>query len=399
MSLELAADAFDELSSNTRRGSTRAQRRILLLSLAAALLTVFVIAATIDSTRTSPARRYAEAVASQRKISPHCDDALGRRRFWIGPVVKSKDMCVSHGNTSSVRTFPDANFSFLVIGDWGRDGMCCQRDVAKEMALTVAKMRPSFVVSVGDNFYNSGVQKSTDAQINRSWRDIYITPYKVMQQLPWKIILGNHDHQGSVDAQKVLARTDKLWHMPAQYFFETAEQGDVFMAYLDTTVMYYTQSQLLSWFRGTSVSMFYRENQIATLKKKLSESKAKWKLVFGHHSLFSSGENAVAEEQNIKQIRTMLMHILRENNVTAYFSGHEHTLEHSQSNGIDFFVSGGGSKISMITVNLDESVFTVDDQGYMAVSLRKKPEELHVQFVNMAGSVIHTARVQQPGKT
>lgn len=396
MSLELAADAFDELSLNARHESTRAQRRILLLSLGAGLLTVLVIASTIDATRTSPARRFAEAVASEERLSAHCDDALGRRRFWIGPVVRSKELCVSHRNASDVITFPDAKLTFLVVGDWGRDGMCCQHDVALEMALTAEKMHPSFVVSVGDNFYNTGLLAWNDAQVDRSWRDVYIRPFKSMQQLQWKVILGNHDHQGNIKAQLVLSEKENLWHMPAKYFFETIEEEDVFMAFIDTTVLYYTQKQLLEYFRGDSVTMYYRDNQIAALKKKLSESKAKWKLVFGHHPLFSSGENAAIEQRNLNQIRTILQHIFRENNVAAYFSGHEHALEHSQSEGINYFISGGGSKTGLVMLNIEESVFAIHRQGYMAVSLRKNPEELHVQVVDMEGSVLHTASVKLP---
>lgn len=398
MPLELAADAFDELSFRHQRNSVYVNRRILLLAAAAAFVTLFVIIAAIDSSRTSSARRYANAINWQATAARRCDDALGKRRLWLGSVVEYDDMCVSHNaSQSQIRKKDGDVLSFLVVGDWGRDGTCCQRDVAAEMSIAAAKIRPQFIVSVGDNFYDSGIDVSTNKQVDRSWRDVYINPHESMRNITWKVILGNHDHTGNAAAQTVLGRDDPLWHMPSKYYFETAELGDVFLAFIDTTVMYYTQQEMLDEFKqGEDTTMFYRDNQVAAIKRQLSESKAKWKIVFGHHPFFSSGENAVTEERNRRQLQTILMHVFRENDVAAYFCGHEHTLEHHESDGIHFFVSGGGSKISPIEVNSDGSLFALDRQGFMAVSLDESQEHLTVQTVDLEGKVVYTARVRRP---
>lgn len=394
MSLDLAADAFEELSARHQRTNTYANRRILLLAAAAALVTTFVIIAAVDSSRTSSARRYANAVSWELSAAVQCDDALGRRRLWLGGVVQPEDMCVPHnGSKPNVMKVDGSPLTFLVLGDWGRDGMCCQRDVAAEMAISAATVRPQFVVSVGDNFYDRGVEASTDRQVDRSWRDVYITPHKNLQTVPWKVILGNHDHAGNVAAQTVLGRKEPLWHMPERYYFEKAENSDVFMAFIDTTVMYYTQKEMLAEFKGDSVSMFYRDNQVAALKKALADSNAKWKLVFGHHPFFSSAEHAMDESHNRRQLQTMLMPVFKENNVTAYFCGHEHTLEHHASEGIHFFISGAGSKISPIGSNSKEKLFALDRQGYMVVSLDQSEERLIIQTVDMEGKVVYTANV------
>ncbi|KIY93594.1 hypothetical protein MNEG_14369, partial [Monoraphidium neglectum] len=46
------------------------------------------------------------------------------------------------------------NATFFVIGDWGRMGNGDQRQAAKMMADVAACMRPDFVISTGDNFYD-----------------------------------------------------------------------------------------------------------------------------------------------------------------------------------------------------------------------------------------------------
>lgn len=402
MPIELAADAIDqvglrELGLRHRRNNIYANRRILLLAAAAALVTIFVIVAAVDSSRTSSARRYANAVRWAATAGLRCDDALGKRRLWLGSVVEYKEMCVPH-NISKSHVTKDAGdvLNFLIIGDWGRDGMCCQRDVAAEMSIAAVKVNPQFIVSVGDNFYDRGIDASTDKQVDRSWRDVYINPHKSLHNVTWKVILGNHDHAGNVAAQTVLGRDDALWHMPAKYYFETAEKGDVFMAFIDTTVMYYTQKELLDDYKGDTITMFYRDNQVAAIKKALSESTAKWKIVFGHHPFFSSAEHAIEEEHNRRQLRTILMHVFKENNVAVYFSGHEHTLEHHQSDGINFFVSGAGSKIGPIEFNSENSLFALDRQGFMVVSLDESQEHLTVQTVDMEGKIVYRVNITRP---
>ncbi|CDF37814.1 unnamed protein product [Chondrus crispus] len=397
MPLELAADVFEELSARHQRDSIYANRRILCLAAASILVTVFVIIAAIDSSRTSSARRYANAINWKSNAALHCDDTLGKRRLWFGNIVEFGDFCVPHNlSNSKIRTDEDQVLKFIVIGDWGRDGMCCQRDVAAEMAVAASRIHPQFVVSVGDNFYNSGIKSSKDDQVDRSWRDVYIKPYKSLQDVRWKPILGNHDYAGNVEALIDLGKEDSLWHMPSKYYFETAAGGDVFMAYIDTTVMYYTQQELLALSNSDELSTSYRDKQVAVIKKELAESTAKWKIIFGHHPFFASDEHTFDEEHNRRQLQTTLMHVFKEHNVSIYFGGHSHTLEHHHSDGIDFFVSGAGSKISQIHRNLPTAMFVMDRQGYMIASMDDTKEHLRVQVIDMRGNIIYTVLRDDP---
>src|SRR5688572_3542382 len=53
--------------------------------------------------------------------------------------------------------------SFIVLGDWGKDGYEYQNDVAKQMFRQGRNHNVQFVVTTGDNFYNSGVKDIYDA--------------------------------------------------------------------------------------------------------------------------------------------------------------------------------------------------------------------------------------------
>ena len=57
--------------------------------------------------------------------------------------IMGTERCAAHSDdaaTSPVTVLDDQTVAFVVIGDFGRDGFCCQHDVAKEMALAAEKL-------------------------------------------------------------------------------------------------------------------------------------------------------------------------------------------------------------------------------------------------------------------
>lgn len=326
--------------------------------------------------------------------SVHCDMSLGRRRLWVGNVISESGYCVRHEQASNDDSATEMEFSFLAVGDWGRDGMCCQGDVAVEMAGVAESSKPDFILSVGDNFYEQGLESEFDGQVQRSWKAVYVHPHKSLQR-EWKSILGNHDYLGDADAQVRLSKQEKFWHMPAKYFFETFANGRVFIAFLDTTCMYYSESEMTQ-FRGAGTKADYRERQIKALQDELKMTKAEWKIVITHHPFRSSGENAETEAKNQERLRETLAPILKQYGVVVLISGHEHLLEHFDLDGLQAFVTGAGSKVGLSTGRHENSLFSIGRQGFMQVALRKGRQELLVRFFDMGGSVVHTAHVKRP---
>lgn len=96
-------------------------------------------------------RGYARMQRGVQLRRRECDTGLQISRMGRDPPV-SHALCVER---SVVPKLPAHNgaLKFLVIGDWGRDGMCCQRDVANRMAEVAASWSPEFVMNTGDNFY------------------------------------------------------------------------------------------------------------------------------------------------------------------------------------------------------------------------------------------------------
>lgn len=81
--------------------------------------------------------------------------------------------------------------TFLVVGDWGRLGEYNQSLVAEAMTVQAQRLRPNFVLGMGDNFYPNGLGSVQDPAFQKSFSDLYSAP---ALQVPWFNVLGNHDY-------------------------------------------------------------------------------------------------------------------------------------------------------------------------------------------------------------
>ena len=71
-------------------------------------------------------------------------------------------------------------FSWLVLGDWGGRAAPkftteIQLRVAKSMKRTARMRQPEYLVAIGDNFYNWGVENLTDPMWQHTFEDVYDT--------------------------------------------------------------------------------------------------------------------------------------------------------------------------------------------------------------------------------
>lgn len=153
-------------------------------------------------------------------------------------------------NSSSNETV--SSIRFLLLGDWGKGGITgtyisvldestsmameapksylrtmkgeqkplYQIAVAKAMTDFAETSDPpaSFVVALGDNFYDNGLPSSTSSLWNSLWKDVYLTDSSALS-IPWYPVLGNHDYGGGETAvQAQLARAkehvdDDIWRL------------------------------------------------------------------------------------------------------------------------------------------------------------------------------------------
>lgn len=352
---------------------------LAFLSLIALALTYLI---TGDAGRWG-ARRYANALADVQLLRDDCDAGLQRSRMGQAPPI-STALCAANAEAPPLPR--RSGLRFVAVGDWGRDGMCCQRDVAHRLSQVQSNWAPKFVLNLGDSFYPAGISSADDPQIASSWADVY------SRNVPWYSVAGNHDHRGSVNAQLKLSATSQHWHMPALSYFE--RHADVLFAFLDTTPMYYSHNELRYFQTNFSTADAQTAAQIKRLDSTLQESDAKFKIVIGHHPLYSVGHHFTGEPQNLARMRTHLQQLFERHHVAAYICGHEHSLEHTLVNGVHYFISGGGSKVRQVDNHIPQNLFAIGRQGFMAFAIEDQLMEVFV--VDMEGAILHSANISRP---
>ena len=167
---------------------------------------------------------------------------------------------------------------------------------------------------------------------------------------------------------------------------ETAGDGtrvDVFV--LDTTPFLATYRSIVS---RTKVAGQDPAAQLAWLEKELEASSADWKIVVGHHPIHSCGPHGDSAEL----VRDVLP-ILARFHVPVYLSGHEHGLQHLESGGIHFLISGGGSEAARVSPDA-RTVWAEATGGFLALAASR--ETLQLRAVNALGAVRHEAAIPRP---
>ena len=279
---------------------------------------------------------------------------------------------------------PRGGLNFLVLGDWGRNGEPDQTAVATQMGIAAQAMDAKFVIAVGDNFYEDGVKSATDPQWQSSFENVYNAP---SLQLPWWVALGNHDYHGNCDAQIEYSKINKHWNMPARYFMRTEKidaDNAVDFFYLDTMPMATFDADEMQF--HDNVKWETLPEQMAWFKSVLKASTAPWKIVIGHHPIYSGGVHG-----DTPYIVEHILPLLEKYNVQAYFNGHDHDLQHLQAGAVNLFCSGGGSRPRAKLTDRPHTKFAKGCSGFAAVSLQ--PDKMDVQLVDDKGNTLYAFAV------
>lgn len=127
--------------------------------------------------------------------------------------------------------------------------------------------------------------------------------------------------------------------------------------------------------------------QLAWLKDALAASKAQWKIVIGHHPIYSGGEHGDTPEL----IETVLP-LLQEHKVQAYFNGHDHDLQHLTAGDVNLFDSGAGSQVRP-TSKTEHTKFAMTCSGFTTVSLQG--DGMNVRMIDNHGTVVYATTVNR----
>jgi tartrate-resistant acid phosphatase type 5 len=312
---------------------------------------------------------------------------------WSNLLLKTAVLPDDRQSQSSIR--------FLVLGDFGRDGYCCQRDVAIEMNRAMSDLGGSFVINTGDAFYDSGIETPLDEQVRTSFLNVY--NQSKLKETQFLSVLGNHDYRGSANAVLALDAKYRRWTMPGRYWSTTKSSGNVNVqfVFIDTAPM--IDSYAISGYESAGDLILKRkdgivsqwplvDSQIKWLENQLTSGQYDMRIVVGHHAIFGltshKGENRTTLQNRVGPL-------LEKYNVTAYIAGHEHNLQLAQVNEVAHFISGAGSKIAPAYEAPDtprgSTTFYYSEHGFLACSIFK--DQLIVAAVDMSGNVLESVQV------
>lgn len=282
-------------------------------------------------------------------------------------------------NSSNIEVIEDA-MHWFVIGDFGRNGQDGQQEVADQMQATTKVLEPEFILTTGDNFYPNGVASVMDPYWLTSFENVY-SGFGLF--VPWYAVLGNHDYRGNYQAEIDYTNVSQRWNMPAQYYVREMYEDNIHVkfVFLDTSPFedgYYEEEKYKNVWTQDST------RQLVWMDSVLADNTADWKVVVGHHPLYSGGKRVDATQH----IRGHLEKVLKKHQVDVYFAGHEHDLQHIQNPDYNthHIISGAGSEIRP-TGMMEYSLFAESAHGFVTASATRS--QLLLQFINEKGDVIY----------
>jgi len=198
---------------------------------------------------------------------------------------------------------------FVSVADTGT-GTRSQYAVAEAMTRYHSQNPYDLAILAGDNIYNNGEIEKISAVFEQPYQSL------LKQGVKFQACLGNHD---IVTANGDPQVSYPGFNMQGRYYTFRRDRVQFFA--LDT-------NGNADW-----------EAQLTWLEKELSLSDAAWKVVFGHHQIYSSGAYGV----NQPFIKT-LTPLFQKYGVQLYINGHDHNYERTRSiNGTTYLISGAGA--------------------------------------------------------
>jgi len=302
-----------------------------------------------------------------------------------------KDSTLRPASNDTLIKNPGA-LNFIAMGDWGRNGADHQKQVAEQMGKTASEINAQFIIAVGDNFYPSGVISELDPLFRYSFEDIY-TAFSL--QWDWYVVLGNHDYKSNPDAQVAYSKISRRWKMPARYFSKTfLINGDtanqVLILFIDTNPLipeFYSNAEY-----GPNVRTQDSTAQKTWIEAQLKNAgkNVKWKIVVGHHPMFTGGSRTDAYDT--KAIRNTLKPLFDKYGVDVFLAGHEHSLQHLVTGKLNHLISGAASEKTAVHM-VPESQMVASEYGFMTLSATAK--ELLVQTLNDSGKIIYKTTIRK----
>ncbi|HKX30084.1 MAG TPA: metallophosphoesterase [Blastocatellia bacterium] len=251
---------------------------------------------------------------------------------------------------------------FIAFGDTGT-GDDAQYELARIMAAHHRESPFERVLLLGDNIYPDGDLADVVPKFERPYADL------LQRGVKFHAVLGNHDVRKGRETQIQYPH----FNMGGRAYYSFADEA--------TSTEFFAID-----------SNDFNPAQKLWLERTLAASRARWKIAYLHHPVYSSGKK---HGSNLR-LRAELEPLLVTHGVTAVFAGHDHTYERSKlQRGVQHFVSGAGSKLRRGDLNRQSSILASGtDEASCFISVEITPDRFDFKTIDLNGRVIDQGQLE-----
>lgn len=240
----------------------------------------------------------------------------------------------------SIADYSEADsITFLVIGDMGTGGIN-QKAVADAMVAycNLPTNSCDFVTALGDNIYRNGIDSPDDQQLLTKFEE----PYSDLGRIDFWMTPGNHDWRMANSVQSEIEYTlqSDRWRMPHHHYQVPKLPEWLNLYSIDTTTLRH-----YAWQKDDVKLNKIVEEMLTTTHTELCDQPG-WRILFGHHPVYSSGKHAINEDPVgiTTSIKQELAGLLTGCDIQVYMAGHDHHQELIQADGLTQIIQGAGGR-------------------------------------------------------
>jgi predicted phosphodiesterase len=245
----------------------------------------------------------------------------------------------------------DGPIQFVALGDTGTGG-----DAQKAIAQRMTEVPFDLMLFLGDIAYEQG----SATQLQERYFAIYAN---ILRYVPAYTTIGNHERR----TRKGQPYFD-AFVLPDPERYYSFDWGDVHFVAIDTT---HRDTQQVEW-----------------LRQDLEKTKQRWKIVFGHHPMYT---NSLRGPQ--QWIRRAYSKIFADNKVDVVLTGHEHQYERFRVGTVNYVVSGGGGGRLTRFFGLHYSLKKATAHHFLHFAVSK--DVLTMKAIGIDGREIETLELQK----
>lgn len=271
---------------------------------------------------------------------------------------------------------PSDEVRFAVVGDTGTGGTR-QNAIAQQMLKLQSQSNFDLVLFMGDNIYPSGSPKDFEKK--------FLKPYQefIEKGIELRACIGNHDarNQYGILLQKM------VFGMGAKTYYSFSRKDDLIEFFaLDSTILV----------KDNKIAE--RDEQIKWFENSLAKSRAKWKVVFLHHPLYSSAKRhglGSDDEDKMMNMKDLIEPLMQKYGVNLVVNGHDHVYERTKPQGrIHYFTSGAGGRLRKNNLDKDSPFFAFgNDEVNSFMLFSANPDLVQFWTVDIEGNVIDNGKI------